>query len=220
MHDGTHLLSIATETGHYDLVQCLIKELGADVLQTDIGGAKPFFIAAYFGFLRIVSYFLVEGSANVTEVDNNGCTVWKWLKLDDADDAELSSLLHVMVLLGDAPPEFVAKLSPQHAKLCARGRQLRMQLPAFLEQQRTSVMTYCPLPGDLLPLVATYAAPTPEDMWTDGLHIWVSDCFRPGCNGAGLLRCVACQQVRYCGQPCQRFHWKMHKAECKRLQGT
>jgi hypothetical protein len=30
-------------------------------------------------------------------------------------------------------PAFVAQLSPQHAELCAWGRQIRDRLPAYLE---------------------------------------------------------------------------------------
>jgi hypothetical protein len=85
--------------------------------------------------------------------------------------AELSSLLKVMVMLDDAPAAFVATLSPHHAKLCARGCQLRAQLPSYLEQQRVAVVAHCPLPGVLQSLVAAYAVVTPEDMWADGLRV-------------------------------------------------
>jgi hypothetical protein len=40
-----------------------------------------------------------------------------------------------------------------------------------LEQQRASVFEHCLLPAALLPLIAEYAATTPEDMWADGLRI-------------------------------------------------
>jgi hypothetical protein len=51
----------------------------------------------------------------------------------------------------------------------------RTQLPAYLEQQEASIVAHCPLPGVLQPLVAEYAAPTSEDMWTDGLRVSVFD---------------------------------------------
>jgi hypothetical protein len=65
----------------------------------------------------------------------------------------LASLLKVMVLLADAPPDFVAKLSPAHAKLARRGRQLHAQLPSYLEQQRALVVVHCPLPAAFQPIV-------------------------------------------------------------------
>jgi hypothetical protein len=76
-----------------------------------------------------------------------------------------------MVLVADAPPDFVARLSPAHAELVTRGRQLRSQLPSYLEQQRTLVVAHCPLPAALQPIVYGLAAPTPDDMWTEGLHV-------------------------------------------------
>jgi hypothetical protein len=153
----------------------------------------------------------------MTETSIYDQTVWGLLNLEDADDAELSALLEVMVLLGDAPPDFIAELSPQHAEVVTRGRQLRTQLPSYLEQQRALVHAHCPLPVVLQPLVAAYAVPTSEDIWTDGLRVWVVECSTLSCRGAGLLRCTACKQAWYCGQPCQRAHWKAHKVECKRL---
>jgi hypothetical protein len=97
--------------------------------------------------------------------------VWSKLKLEDADADALASLLKVMVLLADAPPDFVAKLSPAHAELATRGLQLRAQLPSYLEQQKALVVAHCPLPAVLQPIVFGLAAPTPEDMWTEGLRV-------------------------------------------------
>ena len=30
-----------------------------------------------------------------------------------------------------------------------------------------------------------------------------------------LLQCSGCGDVRYCGQACQKSHWKHHKKDCK-----
>jgi hypothetical protein len=93
------------------------------------------------------------------------------LELKDASPMAIASLLKVMVMLGDAPPYFVAKLSQAHAEIAARGQQYRVQLPSYLEQQRAMVVAHCPLPAVLQPLVGAYAATTPEDMWADGLGV-------------------------------------------------
>jgi hypothetical protein len=42
-------------------------------------------------------------------------------------DIELSALLKIVVLR--MPPAFIVRLSPQHAELATRGRQLKEQLP-------------------------------------------------------------------------------------------
>jgi hypothetical protein len=55
-------------------------------------------------------------------------------------------------MLDDAPLTFVVKLFPANAELTTRGRQYRMQLPSYLEQQRAFVLEQCPLPPVLQPL--------------------------------------------------------------------
>ena len=110
----------------------------------------------------------------ITQSDNFQETVWGCTTTRALPNtAELSSLLKVMVMLEDAPADFIARLSPHDAELCTRGRQSRAQLPSCREQQRAAVVAHCPLPAVLLPLVvsAAYAATTPEDMWADGLRV-------------------------------------------------
>jgi hypothetical protein len=156
-----------------DVVQCLVKEFEADVNRAKPDGTTPLFIAAYRGNQGVMRWLLAEGGASVDERSPQGHTLWQMMKLEEADDAELALLLQTMVLVADAPLEFIAKLSSQHTDLCVRGRQLRTQLPVYLQQQRASIFAQCPLPRVLLPLVAKYAATTSEDIWTDGLRVSV-----------------------------------------------
>jgi hypothetical protein len=42
-------------------------------------------------------------------------------------------------------------------------------------------------------------------------------CSNPSCEGAGSMKCTRCKHARYCGEQCQRVHWKLaHKVDCKR----
>jgi hypothetical protein len=144
-------------------------------------------LALFHAHYSTAQFLLEDGGASITEA-SRGQTVWRLLQLPstltsskdcslrpqqaatESVDAELSALLKIMVMLQDASPAFIAKLSPQHAELATRGRQLREQLPAYLEQQRTSVLEHCPLIAALKPIVVVYAATTPEDMWAVGLR--------------------------------------------------
>jgi hypothetical protein len=165
-------LFIAAAKGLLDIVRCLIEEFGADPSQACDGvGFTILMLAASKRNLGVVRWLLTEGGASVDESSPGGVTLWNSLRFVDADDAELTLLLQTMVLLGDAPSKFIAKLSPQQVNLWECSRQLRTQLPAYVEQQRASIVAYCPLPGVLLPLVAEYAAPTTEDICADGLHV-------------------------------------------------
>jgi hypothetical protein len=211
-NDGTTPLFIAAEVGSLDVVSCLVKELGADVNQADNDGNTPLFTAARQGKLGVVHWLLVEGGASVDDMHGpQSQTLWNVLKLEDAVDADLTSLLQTMVLLSDAPPDFIAKLSPHRADLCLRGRRLRTQLPAYRVQQRTSIVTECPLPEVLQSIVTAYAAPTSEDMWTYRTY-----CANPSCDSAGLKKCANCLEVYFCTKECQVTHWPAHKADCKR----
>jgi hypothetical protein len=102
-------------------------------------------------------------------------TVWIRLSLNMfLGPADSYPLLKVMVILEDAPHSFLARLSPQHADICTRGRQFWAQVPFYLEQQRAAVVAHCPLPAVLQSLVAAYAATTAEDMWANGLRVQAS----------------------------------------------
>jgi hypothetical protein len=217
--DGATLVFMAAQNARLEVVTYLAKECGADVSQAMHDGVTPLLISACQENMDVMRWLLIEGGAKMTESSKCGDTAWSLLKLEGrrrADDNQLSSLLQAMFLLGDAPLNFIAKLSPQHAEICIRGGQLWKQLPAYLEQQRTSVVGHCSQPVVLQSLVVAYALLTSDDTWTQRLRIWIDECSHSSRSGAGLLRCTACQQVRYCGQQCQQAHWKAHKADCKR----
>jgi hypothetical protein len=159
------------------MTQWLITKGGADVTIVWIDGVTPLKAAVAEGHYALARWLIEEGGAILTQVNvAGGSTVWSELLdsiSESADTADLAALLKVMVLLDDAPADVIAELSPAHAKIATRGRQLRAQLPSYLERQRALVVAHCPLPSALQPLVAGYAAPTPEDMWAEGgLRVW------------------------------------------------
>ena len=127
----------AAIAGDLAKVQRLISE-GADVKTKYAGGLTLLLIAmgcralgAAVGrphriHLVLLQWLLEKGGASVTKSDDTGLLmVWNQLDVEDADAAELSSLLKVMVTLGDAPAKFIARLSLSHAELATRGQQLR-----------------------------------------------------------------------------------------------
>jgi hypothetical protein len=161
-----------------------VKELlagGANVDEADIRGATALSYALGGGHNPLAYFLLVEGRSCIGNIINGRYTIWDLLRfgfnqrryrgVEEKDVNGLSALLKVMVMLDNAPHSFISVLTPFEAKICTRGRQLRAQLPSYLEQQRASVISHCPLPTVLQSLVAEYAVTTPEDMWTDGLRV-------------------------------------------------
>ncbi|KAI8923318.1 hypothetical protein BC831DRAFT_471672 [Entophlyctis helioformis] len=68
--------------------------------------------------------------------------------------------------------------------------------------------------GALLVNEAPYVAVVDED----SLDRACSACFEPADGDQPLLRCSACQTLRYCSPTCQRADWAIHKGECASLK--
>jgi len=43
----------------------------------------------------------------------------------------------------------------------------------------------------------------------------INRCGAHGCTNQGALRCGGCRKAYYCGQACQKTHWRTHKPDCK-----
>jgi hypothetical protein len=116
----------------------------------------------------VLAQWLIEKGALVPTC------IWLILSLffvyeaERANAVELSSFLKVLLLRPMSPlqdrdlPAFLANLSPQHAELCTRGRQLRDRLATYLEQQQASARTHTHLPDVLEAMVGADALHTPE----------------------------------------------------------
>jgi hypothetical protein len=169
----TPLLDAAAR-GSTPILHWLLTEGGSSLAEQTTDGCCALMVAACNSCFRAMQYLLEEQGALMTSRNNDGNTVWdhvfSCLKRG-RNFAELPPLLKVMVMLADATPCFIASVSSQYADICRRGRQLRAQLPSYLEQQRAAVVAQCPLPAVLRSLVAAYAATTPDDMWADGLRM-------------------------------------------------
>jgi hypothetical protein len=187
-YDHWTAILLAAAAGRLETVQWLLKEAWADVRDSDTQGRTALLRAAASGQFSVVQRLLEGGGACIKDASNIGLTVWMVLKIEEAIPyygpiisiaerrsiaVELLSLLKVMVMLADAPGDFIAKLSPQHAELAMQGRRFRAQLPSYLKQASASVVVHCPLPAVLQDIVSEYAKTTPEDMWENGLRVWL-----------------------------------------------
>jgi hypothetical protein len=173
-------MSMAVDGRHTLVVKCLIKEVGADIdaviLSGDVTHTRTVLEEAVRNGNYVLAHWLIGKGALISS------SIWynlgkrHFFNLEHADFAELSSLLKVLLLLPMSPgqyqflPDFVAKVTPQHADLCTRGRQLRDRLPSYLELQEAPVGKHCPISTVLQAMLTTYTLHTPEDLWRDGLQ--------------------------------------------------
>lgn len=148
----------------------LDKGLGTLSEQTSFG-ENAVLTCAYQGHLSMMHWLLTDAGASLPEGKKARLNVWRQLKIADADDAVLTSLLKIMIMLDDAPRNFIARLLPHHADIVTRGQQLREQLPLHLESQRVLVDAHCPLPAVIHSIVIEYAVTTIDEMWENGLGV-------------------------------------------------
>jgi ankyrin repeat protein len=120
---GHSALLYAALEGHLELVQWLLSAGGASNTERDNIGGSALLLTASHGHVAAAQWLLSAGGASIHETNTAGETVWSVLKLENmnADTDALALLLKVMVLLADAPADFVAQISPAHTDLATCG---------------------------------------------------------------------------------------------------
>jgi hypothetical protein len=172
----------AASRGDLNAIKRMLREGTAYIDEKGNGGRTALWYAANSERYSTIEWILTAGGASFPETFGDGDNLWSMLLRDNrgyvrnAHLPELTSLLKAMVVLKDAPPKCITLtgfmgcvLSPEHIEIFKEGRRLRARLPAYLDQQRISLLTHCPLPTVLQSLVAAYAEPTREDIWSSRL---------------------------------------------------
>jgi ankyrin repeat protein len=205
------LLQAVSNGASFEVLSCLVKELGVDVNRRDDHGCTALAIAAFFGYHDTVRYLVEELGANVNIRDNGGRAplsmgaghghldvVRVLLKLradiDVADDDGETPLMAASVhehyeivkwlVKAGADTQIKVGTDTQIAEGTSTAAKLSREVGASAEQ------------------TAYLEAKT--------------HCSNSGCSGAGIKKCTGCKQARYCGEACQLGHWKAHKADCRR----
>ena len=155
------------------MVQWLLIVGGASITERDDLGFSALLIAALDGRLRVLQWLLAEGGADIDAHTNEGITIW-WLLstphsclLTPESDHEFISLMRVMLVKKDPPPDYVALLRlPATLEVVRQGALLRARLPGYLAQRQTLIRTHVALPPMVLvEMVAAYAEPSVDDLW-------------------------------------------------------
>jgi hypothetical protein len=176
----------------FDVLSCLVEELGADIDQRDEGGFTALASAAYAGQHHTVRYLVEELGADVNSPDNTGDTP---LFL-----AALRGHLAVLRLL----IKFGADINRRN-NLGATP----LMIASSTESQKVRISANVNSAADISRAVGA------SDEQTAYLEA-KTHCSSPGCSGAGVMKCTGCKQAWYCGETCQLAHWKVHEADCRR----
>jgi hypothetical protein len=178
---GVTPLIVAAGLGKKEIVRCLL-ELGASIGLTDDDGDTALHMSAQGGNFLTIRY-LVE-YANQYIAGGNAIDERFWDQLlghltttrgaerfrDSYDCEALAALMRALVLRSAPPPEVVALLSPEPARVVQEGARLLAQLPAYLVRTRALLDVHClVLLPPLRALVHGYMEPnTTEELWVTG----------------------------------------------------
>lgn len=235
--NGMLPLLAAAKREELDVMRCL-KELGADVNQMGEGefAFTPLYAAAYIGSLPGVQCLVDELGADLNRGRHNGST-----PLHVAARHGHVSVVRFLGRLGadanQANDEDSVPLS-----VAAEGGHLSVvkclheEFDVGVDQARRGGFT--PLmdaaygsKAEVIKYLAKRAdTQSSHQQWGTAADISRSSggpdeqtkylmakahCSNPACSGAGITKCTGCKKARYCGQPCQLAHWKVHKVACK-----
>jgi hypothetical protein len=198
-------LHLAAQTGNVDMVSCLVKELGADINLANERGWTALWLAAAEGNVDMVSYLVKELGADVNQANDAGWTAL-WLA---AAEGKLDVVRCLLKLRADVNEADNNGMTPLMVASAAKYEEVVVWLV------KAGADTQAKVPGFTTTAAAMSSqigASTSQTAYLEAKE----HCSNSGCSGAGLKKCPACKQARYCGEPCQLAHWKAHKADCKR----
>jgi ankyrin repeat protein len=207
---GSHYLHIAAHHARLDVMRCLVKELGVDVDRPLQNGDSSLCLAASNGNLAVLRC-LKELGADINQPNQIGQTP-VFLAANYGNLAALKCLVKEFGADINRPgPEGCTPLMVASYKKHAEMVKWMIKEGADTQanaESKTSGSRYAFTAAD----ISTFAGASAQQ--TAYLEA-KTHCSNPACSGAGIKRCPACKQARYCGEPCQYAHWKAHKADCK-----
>jgi hypothetical protein len=188
----------------FDVLTCLVKELGADVDRSNERGITALITAAFQDRCDVIRYLVEELGADV-----NTAGYWGRAPLWVADiGGHLGAVRILLKLRADVNHKDSDSMTPLMAAIARKHHEIVTWLLKAGADTQTIYHTSSTAPS----LSRAADASAEQTAYLESkMH-----CSSPGCSGAGILKCTGCKQARYCGEQCQLVHWKVHKAECKR----
>jgi hypothetical protein len=184
-------------------VQCLLKDLGADVNLEIGGGSTPIMAAASDGHLAMVRCLGREHGADVNHATQNGLTALTMA-------ARNGHLVVVKCLVAELGANIDQRTHDGCTALMMASYWKHDKVIRWLTQHGADAQATA-VDGTAVDASRAAGAPTAQTEYLEAK----AHCSNPGCSGVGLKKCTGYKQARYCGQSCQLVHWNAHKADCK-----
>jgi ankyrin repeat protein len=231
-------LCTAVRNGKYEVAQCLVRELGADVNQADAKARTPLLIATHLGSLRMVKWLAIEVGADVNKAGGNGFTPvfaaagMGHLALVRCLVKELGADINQADIKGCSPLFFAAQEGGLEVVKCmvvelgaevnqanedgftplmVAANNKHHEVVRYLLKHGANPQASHSRYGTAANISKILGAPAEETTYLEAR----THCANPDCTNAGLKKCERCLQAYFSGNACIRVHWPAHKAECK-----
>jgi ankyrin repeat protein len=199
-------LAIAVDRGLVNVLQCLLKELGANVEEWH-EGSPLLFLAAHQGHVAVVKCLVNEFGADVNQRDRIGYT-----SMFIAAAKGHTSVVQCLVKELGADLNIAAHNGMTPLMIASYSKHMDLVRWLIKEGADTQASLHEGMNATAADISKLVGASAEQTAYLEAK----THCSNPDCSGAGIKRCPACKQARYCGEPCQYAHWKAHKGDCKR----
>jgi hypothetical protein len=199
---------MAAYLGRLEVVQRLVKELGANVNIVDKEGCTRLYLAAQNGQLAVVRCLVKDLGADVNHRDIYGCTPLYIV-------AQMSGQLEMARCLVDELGAHVNEAAKDGSTPL-----MTAQRNVYIIFNNTIVRYLLVLKRGADAQVSHHEHGTAGDEKAgdpakETAYLYArTHCANRICTNAGLKKCERCLRVYFCGSACIRVHWPAHKAEC------
>lgn len=240
-NDGFTPLCVAARHGYLALVECLVKELGADVHQADYNGCTPVYTAAHSGHLKMVQCLVKELGTDVTKANVQGGTPF-FIAVKQGHLALVKCLVNELganvnqVLKDINTPLCIAVQNGNKDMVVCLVEELGADVNQAESDGSTPLMQASGRKQEKIGRYLLKNGANAQASFSNigtahrhgGRHLQSlasieqiayldarTHYANPGCSGAGLKKCANCKEVFFCSKKCQVTHWPAHKANCK-----
>jgi ankyrin repeat protein len=192
-----------------EFLRCLVKDLGADVNKATDQGFTPLIAAVQLENLAHISCLINELGADVNQGDEDGRSALFMA----ASNGKLDVVRCLLKLRADANQTNDDGATPLMMASAEKHEEVVVWLvKAGADTQATTAVYSNGESVTAADASKRFGASASQTAYLEAK----THCSNTSCSSAGLKKCPACKQARYCGEPCQLAHWKAHKADCKR----